>query len=60
MDDGSITLCITYFYNVYGEREISEGKYATLIALFKKKYLCKEKLTVVSPVYKGEIPYTYR
>ena len=45
----NIPYAITYFYNVYGEREISEGKYATLIALFKKKYLCDEKLTVVSP-----------
>ena len=29
---------IAYFYNVYGEREISEGKYATLIAIYKKLY----------------------
>ena len=27
-----IDYAITYFYNVYGGREISEGKYATLIA----------------------------
>ena len=26
---------ITYFYNVYGPREMGSGKYATLIALFK-------------------------
>jgi UDP-glucose 4-epimerase len=45
----NIPYAITYFYNVYGEREISEGEYATLIAIFKKKYLCDEKLTVVSP-----------
>ena len=44
-----VPFAITYFYNVYGEREISEGKYATLIALFKKKYTSGEKLTVVSP-----------
>ena len=44
-----VPFAITYFYNVYGEREISEGKYATLIALFKNKYLAGEKLTVVSP-----------
>lgn len=36
---------ITYFYNVYGENEIAQGKYATVIAKFiqlrkqKKKYL---------------------
>jgi len=40
---------ITYFYNVFGEREISEGKYATLIALFKEKIRNKEKLTVRKP-----------
>ena len=40
---------ITYFYNVYGPREISYGKYATLIALFKEKAKNNEPLTVVSP-----------
>lgn len=44
-----VPYAITYFYNVYGGREISEGKYATLIALFIKKYMNGEKLTVVSP-----------
>lgn len=44
-----IEYAITYFYNVYGEREISEGKYATLVALFKEKMRAKEDLTVVSP-----------
>ncbi len=40
---------ITYFYNVYGPREIGEGKYATLIALFLGKKKKKLPLTVVSP-----------
>jgi len=40
---------ITYFYNAYGGREISEGKYATLIGIFCRKYKNKEPLTVVSP-----------
>ena len=44
-----VPYAITYFYNVYGEREISEGKYATLIALFIRKYMKGEKLSVVSP-----------
>ncbi len=44
-----ISFAITYFYNVYGKREISTGKYATLIALFLKQRLNKQKLTVVSP-----------
>tara|TARA_B100001057_G_C22822758_1_gene940076 strand:+ start:696 stop:1556 length:861 start_codon:yes stop_codon:yes gene_type:complete len=40
---------ITYFYNVYGKREISDGKYATLIALFTEKFKKGKPLTVVSP-----------
>ena len=40
---------ITYFYNVYGPREISTGPYATLIALFKEKHKKGEPFTVVSP-----------
>ncbi|HAS85089.1 MAG TPA: ADP-L-glycero-D-manno-heptose-6-epimerase [Candidatus Yonathbacteria bacterium] len=40
---------ITYFYNVYGPREISTGQYATLIALFKEKFKKGEPLTVVAP-----------
>jgi len=40
---------ITYFYNVYGPREISTGPYATLIAIFKKQYKSGKPLTVVSP-----------
>lgn len=44
-----ISFAITYFYNVYGGRELKNGKYATLIALFKKKTINKENLTVVSP-----------
>lgn len=44
-----VKYAITYFYNVYGPREISHGKYATLIALFKEKVKNNEPLTVVSP-----------
>lgn len=44
-----IDFAITYFYNVYGPREIENGKYATLIALFKEKMKRNEVLTVVSP-----------
>lgn len=40
---------ITYFYNVYGPREIATGPYATLIALFKEKHRNHEPFTVVSP-----------
>ena len=45
----NVPYAITYFYNVYGEREIQTGKYATLIALLKEKIKNKEKLTIVSP-----------
>ena len=45
----NLNYAIAYFYNVYGPREISQGKYATLIALFKEKAKNNEPLTVVSP-----------
>lgn len=45
----NVPYAITYFYNVYGPREIQTGKYATLIALFKEKMINGEPLTVVSP-----------
>jgi UDP-glucose 4-epimerase len=40
---------ITYFYNVYGPREITEGKYATVVGIFKNKFKNGEPLPVVSP-----------
>jgi UDP-glucose 4-epimerase len=45
----NIPYAIVYFYNAYGKREISTGKYATLIALFTEKMKSGEPLTVVSP-----------
>ncbi|MGB5868373.1 MAG: NAD-dependent epimerase/dehydratase family protein [Arcobacteraceae bacterium] len=45
----NVPYAITYFYNVYGNREIQIGKYATLIALFKEKMKNNEPLTIVSP-----------
>lgn len=45
----NVPYAITYFYNVYGDREIQTGKYATLIALFKEKMKQGQPLTVVSP-----------
>lgn len=44
-----LNYAIVYFYNVYGKGEISEGKYATLIAIFAEKMRKGEPLTVVSP-----------
>jgi UDP-glucose 4-epimerase len=40
---------ITYFYNVYGKREISHGKYATLIAKYRERMRQGQTLPVVSP-----------
>jgi UDP-glucose 4-epimerase len=45
----NISYAITYFYNVYGNREIQTGKYATLIALFKDRIIKNEPLTIVKP-----------
>ena len=45
----NIPYVITYFYNVYGKREIKTGKYATLIALFAEKMKAAKPLKVVSP-----------
>ena len=45
----NVPFAIVYFYNVYGNREISTGRYATLIALFKDKVHKGQPLTVVSP-----------
>jgi UDP-glucose 4-epimerase len=45
----NVPYAITYFYNVYGPREIQTGKYATLIALFKEKMKNNELLTIVEP-----------
>ena len=44
-----IPYAIVYFYNAYGNKEISSGKYATLIALFREKFRKGESLTIVSP-----------
>lgn len=45
----NVPYAITYFYNVYGKREIATGKYATLIALLTEKMKAGEPLTIVSP-----------
>lgn len=45
----NISYEIIYFYNVYGPREISEGEYATLIALFKELKKTNMPLGEVSP-----------
>ena len=45
----NIEYAITYFYNVYGGREMKTGKYATLIGLFTHKMKKDRELSVVKP-----------
>jgi len=40
---------ILYFYNVYGPRQITKGKMATVIGIFEEQYKLKKPLTVVLP-----------
>lgn len=40
---------ITYFYNVSGPGEISEGPYSTVLGIFKKQYENNLPLTLVKP-----------
>lgn len=40
---------ITYFYNVYGPGEVSEGPYSTIIGIFDKQVKNSLPLTVVKP-----------
>ena len=40
---------VIYFYNVYGGRQISKGKMATLIGIFEEQYKNNKPLTVVRP-----------
>ena len=40
---------ITYFYNAYGPRELSEGPYASVLGRFKTQYRAGGPITVVSP-----------
>ena len=40
---------ITYFYNAYGPRELSDGPYASVIGRFKTLYRNGKPITVVAP-----------
>jgi UDP-glucose 4-epimerase len=40
---------ITYFYNAYGPRELSEGPYASVMGRFKTQYKAGQPITVVAP-----------
>jgi UDP-glucose 4-epimerase len=53
----NLPYAIVYFYNVFGERELS-GKYGTVIQIFKEKYLNNEVLPVRMPGTQSRI-YTH-
>lgn len=53
-----LNFSICYFYNVYGDKQIKDGKYATLIGIFEKQYANNELLTVVKPGTQTRI-FTY-
>jgi UDP-glucose 4-epimerase len=40
---------ICYFFNVYGPKQIYDGNYATVVAIFEKQYKNNQKLSVVKP-----------
>jgi UDP-glucose 4-epimerase len=40
---------ISYFYNVYGENQISSGPYSTVIGIFERQFKLQQPLTVVYP-----------
>ena len=44
-----LRFAITYFYNVYGPREIVSGDYATVLGIFARQFREGNPLTVVSP-----------
>ena len=44
-----IDYAITYFYNVYGPRELSTGTYATLMGIYTKAMMDGQPLTIVKP-----------
>lgn len=44
-----LSYAITYFYNVYGAKEISKGRYATLIGIFRERMKKNLPMPVVLP-----------
>lgn len=45
----NIDYAICYFYNVFGGREISKGKYSTVVGRFLESYRNKEAVYVTAP-----------
>jgi UDP-glucose 4-epimerase len=44
-----LKFAISYFYNVYGQGEITSGPYSTVIGIFKEEYKRGLPITVVAP-----------
>lgn len=45
----SLPYAITYFYNAFGPRELSEGPYASVLGRFKTLYRQGDPITLVAP-----------
>lgn len=45
----NLDYAITYFYNVYGEKENSDGMLSSVVAIFLKRYRLKLPLQIVLP-----------
>jgi UDP-glucose 4-epimerase len=45
----NLPYAITYFYNAYGPRELSEGPYASVMGIFKTQFKKGEPITVRAP-----------
>ena len=43
----NLNFAILYFYNVYGNGQITEGNYATVIGIFETQYMNNKPLTIV-------------
>jgi UDP-glucose 4-epimerase len=43
----NLNFAILYFYNVYGNGQIDEGNYATVIGIFETQYMNNKPLTIV-------------
>jgi len=49
IDSARLNACIVYFYNVFGDNEIYDGEYATVIGIFKRHFLENKRIPVVLP-----------
>ena len=50
-----LPLAICRFYNVYGDGQLSEGAYCTVLGIFERQYKAGEPLTITSDGEQKEI-----